>query len=148
MPIISLANRKIYCQGLITHELMHFQQKYRDTTHNLLGACINEGVADFLADLSTGTLSEQDPEEYFYQNEAKLWDEFQQDWKDDNYDNWLYNGGSIKDRPGDLGYKMGYVIARAYYEKQADKKAAIRELLTTDSFQRVLEESGYAKQFE
>ena len=52
---------------------------------------------------------------------------------------WRFPG----DRPGDLGYWMGYLIAKAYYERARDKAKAIREILTIRDFDRFLEASGY-----
>ena len=39
---------------------------------------------------------------------------------------------------------MGYLIAKAYYEKAPDKTKAIREILTIRDFDHFLLESGYA----
>ena len=47
----------------------------------------------------------------------------------DNRDlsDWLYNG--TIDKPGDLGYWVGYRIAKSYYEHATDKRAAIRGII-------------------
>jgi hypothetical protein len=40
---------------------------------------------------------------------------------------WLHNGTLTK--PGDLGYWIGYRIAKSYYQHAADKRRAVREIL-------------------
>ncbi|NEM98820.1 hypothetical protein GXP69_14040 [Pontibacter sp. BT327] len=62
--------------------------------------------------------------------------------------NWLYNGLKSTDKPGDLGYYMGYKICEAYYNNSEDKKQAIKEILDIKDHQAFLEKSGYATKFE
>ena len=60
---------------------------------------------------------------------------------------WLYNQGSstaTADRPGDLGYFIGYRIAEAYYSKQADKIAALRDIIEIRNADDFLTRSGYS----
>jgi hypothetical protein len=49
---------------------------------------------------------------------------------------WLYNGTESEDRPGDLGYYVGYKITEAYYNRAADKRQAVREILEIKDFDR------------
>jgi len=56
---------------------------------------------------------------------------------------WLFNTGTIKNKPPDLGYFIGMRICEAYYNKQADKKAAIINLLDRSKYMEVMEQSGY-----
>ena len=124
--------------GLTIHELMHFQQNYKDTVHidNVMGAILGEGVCDFLVELSSGIPLENDNLSYL-QNPENM-DFILKELKNDLYNNdnskWLYNGGSIEDRPHDLGYTMGYLISRSYYQNHTDKIQAVYDLLNTDSF--------------
>ena len=50
-------------------------------------------------------------------------------------------------RPADLGYWMGYRIARGYYRRAADKAQAIRDMLRIRDFDAFLEASGVAEEF-
>ncbi|NAS11642.1 hypothetical protein GTQ38_06490 [Flavobacteriaceae bacterium R33] len=134
--------------GLTIHELMHFQQSYRDTlnTNNVLRGVIEEGVCDFLLELSSQKPLKNKNLSYL-EKPGKL-ENIMNDLKQDLYTNdlsrWLYNGGAIEDRPHDLGYTVGYLITKSYYNLQPDKKAAIYELLNTDDFTMIVEESEYA----
>jgi hypothetical protein len=43
-----------------------------------------------------------------------------------------------------MGYWVGYRIARAYYDRAADKRRALNEILTIRDFDAFLAASGYA----
>jgi hypothetical protein len=60
---------------------------------------------------------------------------------------WMYNGMVPPPRnhgATDIGYWVGYAIARAYYNRAGDKRAAVRELIHLEDPVRLLNESGYA----
>ncbi|MCE2611807.1 DUF2268 domain-containing protein [Flavobacteriaceae bacterium D16] len=133
--------------GLTIHELMHFQQNYTDTVNieYVKGAIISEGVCDFLVELSSGKPLENanlsyldDPE-----NMVFILEDLKNDLNNTDNSKWLYNGGSIEDRPHDLGYTLGYLISKSYYENHPDKKQAIFELLNTDNFETIYNGSAY-----
>ena len=134
--------------GLTLHELMHFQQSYQDTKHNesVLMQIIGEGVCDFLVELSSGNKLENDNLKYLEvpENRDFILSELRNDLFSTDNSKWLYNGGSIEDRPHDLGYTMGYLISKSYYNNQEDKKNAIYELLNTDDVVSILKGSDYA----
>ena len=133
---------------LTMHELMHFQQNYRDTTHGqtLLSAVIQEGVCDFMVELCSGNPMVNENLTFLSDpsNEAWIFGEFQEELLGDDTSKWLYNGGSIEDRPQDLGYTLGYLICKSYYEQSPDKKEAIAELLNTDDFMKIVKNSDFA----
>lgn len=56
---------------------------------------------------------------------------------------WLYDGVGTPDCPGDLGYCVGYRIAKAYYETASNKRAALRTLLDLKDPKAILAESGW-----
>ncbi|MCP4975306.1 MAG: hypothetical protein GY931_04020 [Maribacter sp.] len=133
---------------LTLHELMHFQQSYRDTKNaeTVMGAIIAEGVCDFFVELSSGEelVNEnlaylEDPD-----NMTKILADLQEDLLTEDNSRWLYNGESIEDRPHDLGYTLGYLISKSYYENHKDKQQAIYELFNTDDFTSILKGSSYA----
>ena len=138
-----------YLPYVVTHELIHPQQKYDFDGTTLLGHSIMEGAADFLGELASGGLLNQLQHEYGRVHEMALWEDFSSEMLKDNMKNWLYNYyEDLGDRPPDMGYYMGYRICESYYEKMDDKRQAIRDILAvkdaTDA-QRFLQESGYGQ---
>ena len=138
--------------GLTIHELMHFQQNYRDTVNmeTVMGAIIGEGVCDFLVELSSGKPLKNDNLSYLEEpeNMAFILEELRNDLNNTDNSKWLYNGGSIEDRPHDLGYTMGYLISKSYYENHHDKKQAVYELLNTDDIKSIYRESDFGHLLE
>ncbi len=135
-------------QGLVMHELMHFQQNYHDQENGnkVMGGIIMEGVCDFMVELCSGEARKEDKLDYLDQPENLkfIMDALKKDLYTDDFSNWLYNGNTIKDRPGDIGYTVGYKICKSYYEQSADKKKAIFTLLNTDDFKEIYRNSAYA----
>jgi len=117
-------------KGIVAHECVHTQQKpYADSNAikcPLLYQSIKEGSCDFIAELITGTSRNNG---YGEKNENRLWTEFKNELCNQNIGNWLYNGYSVKDKPADLGYYIGYAIAREYYKNEIDKKQAIIDII-------------------
>jgi hypothetical protein len=120
------------------HEFVHLQQK-RDNGQ-LLATSINEGMADFVAEL----LYEKNLAANGYaphitfglKHERAVWDRFKTEMFviDQGFLGWLYAepktiGGK---QQRDLGYFMGYQICKSYYTQQNDKQQAIRNLLELD----------------
>ena len=132
---------------LILHELMHFQQNYSDTLHEdtVLYKIIEEGVCDFLRELASGELV--DTQQLAYLSSSENFERIARDLKQDLYSEdlslWLYNGGSIEDRPPDLGYALGYLITKSYYQNARDKNQALANLLNTDDMRSILGGSAY-----
>ncbi|ANQ48117.1 hypothetical protein MY04_0735 [Flammeovirga sp. MY04] len=135
----------------LVHELMHFQQSYSDheNADKVLGKIIEEGVCDFLVSILT---EDQQPSPGVQNNLDYLKDpknfnfvmkELKQDTYSTDLSKWMHNGGAIKDRPSNLGYTMGYLVCKSYYDKSEDKKVAIYELLNTDNFKKIIEKSDY-----
>jgi hypothetical protein len=129
------------------HELMHFQQNYRDTLREgtLLAAVLQEGVCDFMVELCSGEPLESDNLEFLADQGNREWifGELQRELYGEDTSKWLYNG-DIEDRPNDLGYAVGYLISKSFYQRHPDKKRAVEELLTTDDYTRILRGSRYA----
>lgn len=129
---------------IVAHELIHFQQQYDG--EDLLSASIKEGSADFIAELISGKHINQHVHDFADPKEKELWEEFRQRMDKKDYTGWLYS--STPGRPNDLGYWIGYKIARAYYDQAADKQQAIKDILMIKDFKAFLEKSGYAKKFK
>ena len=134
--------------GLILHELMHFQQSYgdRENEETVLMGIVGEGVCDFLVELSSGNQLQHDNLRYLENpdNRNFILEELRQDLFSKDNSKWLYNGGSIEDRPHDLGYTMGYLITKSYYTNQEDKQQAVYDLLNTDDVVSILRGSEYS----
>lgn len=130
-------------KGMVAHECVHTQQKpHADSAAiqcNLLYQSIREGSCDFIAELITGKSRNN---EYGDKNENKLWIEFKSELCNQKIGNWLY-GNSIKDRPSDLGYFIGYEIAKEYYKNMINKKQAIVDIIETSDPIHFLELSKY-----
>jgi hypothetical protein len=134
--------------SLTLHELMHFQQNYSDpgNSNTVLSGLVQEGVCDFLVEICTGIPMKNSNLEYLEDPEKRDWilGELKNELFSDDLSKWLYNGGSIQDRPHDLGYTLGYLITKSYYDNQADKTQAVHELLNSRDFTGILRESDYS----
>ena len=133
---------------LTIHELMHFQQRYADAENveTVMGGIIAEGVCDFFVELSSGVELRNENLVYLEDpdNMKKILDDLREDLLTEDNSRWLYNGENIKDRPHDLGYTLGYLISKSYYENHDDKRQAIYNLLNTNDFTSILKGSTYA----
>ncbi len=133
---------------LVAHEAIHFQQKYASQS-SLLCACLMEGSADFLGELTSGRLITRMRQTHVWANahEAELWEEFQKEMDGKVTSRWLYGGIAKGERPVDLGYWMGYKISEAYYKNAADKKQAVSDILQIQDCKEFLKASQYAEKF-
>ncbi|TGD79346.1 DUF2268 domain-containing putative Zn-dependent protease [Hymenobacter wooponensis] len=128
---------------IVTHEMIHNVQQRAQT--NLLCYATREGMADFIAELLTGSLG-TNARLHIYGNahEQELWLAFKQDMLGSNTKNWLANSAQeTPEKPCDLGYYVGYKICQAYYSKATNKQQAVRDMLTTKDFIEFLQKSGY-----
>ncbi len=129
---------------IVAHELIHYQQRYDQRT--LLGACLREGSADFVAELISGKHINHHVHDFANPREKELWLEFREIMNNNDSNGWLYS--SVNGRPNDLGYWMGYQITKAYYDNAVDKQKAIDEIFHIKNAEMFLATSGYAKRFE
>jgi len=134
---------------VVAHELIHYQQKYPRTggEWSLLGKALNEGSADFIAQLISGSHVNPQLHEYGNPREKQLWLEFKKEMNGTSAKNWLYQGDAAKDKPADLGYYIGYKIVESYYKTAKDKKQAVKDILEIKDFNAFLKASGYDKKF-
>ncbi len=130
---------------IVAHELIHYQQGPEGKT--LLSLAIHEGSADFMGEMISGGQINKHLREYGDAHEADMWREFSAAMNGGDVSRWLFQGDKSKDRPADLGYYMGYRIAQSYYEHAADKRKAIRDILTVRDYAAFLHESHYADKF-
>ncbi|WP_299361947.1 hypothetical protein [Winogradskyella sp.] len=125
---------------IVLHEFIHTQQ-VEATSGHLLAHTIYEGMADFISELvNDKEIAAMHPNGHIafaQNNKDDLWKSFKKYIyanDDYNYHGWLYgNGGQTINgiNMDDLGYGMGYLICKSFYENATNKKAAIKEMLTT-----------------
>jgi hypothetical protein len=117
---------------LNVHEYVHTQQKTTIGNY-LLAQCLIEGVAEFMAEKTTGKLSVEPAMAYGKSNEENLKPLFGKDFfLVDNYNDWLWNSFDNGFKMRDLGYFMGHAICEKYYNAAKDKSLAIREMIELD----------------
>lgn len=109
----------------------------------MLGGVIKEGSADFLASLVSDENFNQHIYDFGYAHEVELKQLFLQDMLKNDASNWLYKASKTKGRPADLEYFMGFRITQAYYQRAADKKQAVIDILNIKDFNKFVQDSGY-----
>jgi hypothetical protein len=135
---------------VVAHEHAHILQLrarglMSRPTKNLLDQSLLEGSADFIGELASGGSLNARLRAYAIPREAELWAEFRAVMHGTDVSRWLYNqGGATSDRPGDLGYFIGYRIAEAYYNRAANKRTAVRDIIEVRDADQFLAQSGYA----
>jgi hypothetical protein len=132
---------------IVVHELTHTQSREPNTpgVGGLLGACVREGVADFMTELVTGSSINQKVKEWAEPRHDELFQRLAKDLaaKPDDYSQWMYNYNRVKDEPADLGYWIGYEICRSYYSQAKDKPKAIRAVVTLLDIESIIRNSKY-----
>jgi hypothetical protein len=131
-------------KSLVAHECVHTQQaKTIDPDAikcELLYRALREGSADFIAELVSGN---KKISEYGDKNEKQIWADFKNELCHENSNNWLYNSSTVKNKPADLGYFVGYKITKEYYNNASDKKQAVNDIIDMKNPIRFLELSKY-----
>lgn len=129
--------------AIVAHELCHYQQGLTNAS-TLLERSLREGSCDFVGELLSGLQLTHKAAAYGLAHEHALWEEFRAKMDGTDVNGWLYGGTAQTDRPADLGYFIGYQIAKAWFAKQPDKTAALRTLFALRDVKRLVVESGYA----
>jgi hypothetical protein len=133
---------------VIAHEYVHVQQSAagdkESDEDSVLRVALIEGGAELLAELTSGSISSKHLAIYGRGREREIETEFAKDLDQRGKGSrWVYNGVGTPERPGDLGYWVGYRIAKAYYLKAADKRAAIRDIVELKDPKAFLAASGW-----
>lgn len=127
---------------IIAHELIHFNQDNLAQDTTLLSAALKEGMADFFAELTSGKTSNERLHVWTKGKEKQVWDEFKKEMWLNRSKNWIANANQeTTDRPADLGYWIGYMICKAYYQNAADKKQAAWDILNIKDYKTFYEKS-------
>ena len=129
-------NREDRLVYLVAHEYIHAQQPEAvrtddplDWKRSVLEHALVEGVAEFLGEMISGSASNTHLQEWTRGREKEISTAFREQMDGTDVSKWLYNGVGTAKKPGDLGYWVGYRIAKCYYERAADKSAAVRALV-------------------
>jgi hypothetical protein len=110
---------------VLAHEYAHVQQAlqsptfYDDPKPTVLEESLIEGAAEFTAELISGSIGNVDLKAMTRGREAEIETAFVADEDKTDFSKWLYNGTLTK--PGDLGYWVGYRVAKSYYQHATDK---------------------------
>jgi uncharacterized protein YjaZ len=165
------SNKKNWAVPIVLHEFTHTQQwvqrnilslqssdslanEYMRSHTELLGKCIEEGMADFVSELVNGKrLAKTNPNghtAFGLKNEAAIWNAFKQEMflPFDDKMGWLYREREINGKKmSDLGYFVGHQICKSYYNNSDNKKQALKEMLelnlTDENARKFLAASGY-----
>jgi hypothetical protein len=135
--------------SLLAHEMVHVEQARAmagvEQQPTVLSQSLAEGVADFLAELLTGEPSNVHLHRWNRGREAEIARAFMADLDKTDLSAWLYNDVGTAEKPGDQGYWVGYQIAKAYYDRAPDKRAAVAELIAPKDPRAILERSGWGR---
>ena len=132
---------------VVVHEYAHVQQAiaspalYNDEKPTVLEESLIEGAAEFIAELTSGSVSDTDLPAIVKGREKAIETAFVADEDETDLSRWLYNGTLT--RPGDLGYWVGYRIVESYYEHAPDKRRALREIIGMKDPKAFLAGSGW-----
>jgi hypothetical protein len=130
---------------VVAHEHIHYIQKQSGDATLLRGA-LNEGMADFLAELTTGRNPNGRLQAYGLAHEKEIWADFSKEMNGTSWRNWIANGGQeTAEKPADLGYFVGYRICQSYYQEMADKQQAVHDILNIANTPAFLAKSRYAE---
>ncbi|ESQ85114.1 hypothetical protein AEAC466_05230 [Asticcacaulis sp. AC466] len=109
------------------HEYVHTQQE--ESGESLAARVVYEGVAEFVAEQVTGHRPPLQLYVYGPAHRDAVRDQFRADMAKTDWNDWLYNNDHNIFGVPDMGYFVGYEIARNFYERAPDKRAAIRTMI-------------------
>ena len=109
------------------HELVHTQQPGR-WGYDLLSQSLHEGIAEFIPTLAMERPSPAASVAYGTAHADSVRAVFERELFAYWFDRWIWNAdGPFPQR--DLGYYVGYAMAKSYYDRSTDKSAAIATLI-------------------
>lgn len=129
---------------VIAHEYAHVQQATAlvDAEHpTVLALSLIEGAAELTAELISGEVAYSHLPASTRGREKEIETSFVSDRDKTDLSQWLNNG--TPDKPGDLGYWVGYRVVKAYYQQAADKRQALRDILDMTDPAAILARSGW-----
>lgn len=136
---------------VLAHEFAHVQQVRAHAlsekeSPTVLEISLLEGIAEFVGELTAGQVAYSRNAAAAVGHEREIETRFAADLDKTDLSDWAYN--ATPQTPGDLGYWVGYRIAKAYYRNAADKRQALREILEMDDAKDFLARSGWSPGIE
>jgi len=131
---------------IVAHEYAHVQQPAAatdDPNKTILFASEIEGGAEFIAELTCGSVSNTHLPLWTKGREKEIETAFVADEDKTDMSDWLYNGPGTPQKPGDLGYWVGYRIVKSYYQHAPDKRVALRDIIQLRDAKAFLAQSGW-----
>lgn len=110
------------------HELIHTQQPGR-WGYDLLSQTLHEGIAEFIPTLAMGRPSRTAGVLYGEANSERVRAVFEEELFAYWIDRWIWNDTTGPFPVRDLGYYVGYAMARQYYERADDEQQAVADLI-------------------
>lgn len=129
---------------VIAHEFAHVQQRVSFSESDgatVLSASLEEGAAEFVTELTTGSVAYAYMARLVDGREKEIETAFAADIDNTDLSGWLYN--STPEKPADLGYWVGYRIVKSYYQRADDKREALRDIFEMTDPATFLAESGW-----
>lgn len=134
---------------VIAHEYAHIQQTAStdlepgDPDATPLRMALAEGSAELIAELISGGVGNGRHAEWTRGREMEIESAFVRQMDGTDLSGWLYDYRPGSDEPYDLGYWVGYRIAKAYYVNSKDRRAALKEIIELDDPEAFLARSGW-----
>ena len=126
---------------LIAHEYIHVQQPEELPDPTVLQRALEEGIADFLGELISGGIPNVAVHESVRGREMLIEQRFAAHLDQRDLSAWFDN--TTMEDVGQLGYWVGYRIAKAYYANAPDQQAAIGEMIKMTDAHAFLAKSGW-----
>lgn len=100
-----------------------------------------EGAAEFIGEMISGDAAYGDFRASTKGDEKEIESKFAADQEKTHFSDWLDN--TTPGKPGDLGYLVGYRIAKSYYQHATNKRAAIHDIILMNDPHAFLGKSGW-----
>jgi hypothetical protein len=129
---------------VIAHEFAHVQQREafsEKENATVLSASLEEGAAEFVTELTTGSVAYAYMDGLITGREKEIETAFAADMGKTDLSQWLYN--STPEHPADLGYWVGYRIVKSYYQRAQDRRQALRDILEMTDPEAFVARSGW-----
>lgn len=130
--------------GVAAHEFAHVQRTVDFSEREnvtVLAISLEEGLAEFVAELTTGAMAYAYMDDLVAGREMEIETAFLADADSTELSDWVYN--STPEKPGDIGYWVGYRITKAYYQQADDKRQALHDIFAMTDPEAFLAESGW-----
>jgi hypothetical protein len=129
---------------VIAHEYAHVQQSETLAAAErptVLERSLLEGVAEFVGELISGKVAYSQLSASTKGREKEIETAFVADVDKTDLSDWIDN--STMEKPRDLGYWVGYRIAKAFYQRASDKREAVADMLGMTDPKAFLVRSGW-----